>query len=194
MDLLKRSSPIFPGFSAKEMVLVNPFLRFTKTTDLLLKSPVLRARVLKRLLISGTVERLSRGFGEGCTFSTEWEKKAGLSKAPKTSHSLRRPIPWMPPDRGPGSQKGGFQKGWFWRIFPRNENRNEGTFACSPGTKTRTRLHSPTPPFYETALLSPLDLREFQPSGSYPRHRQNKTGTKVKVTQFVIRRSEEYKR
>ena len=35
------------------MVLVNPFLRFTKTTDFfLLKSPVLRARVLKRLLTS----------------------------------------------------------------------------------------------------------------------------------------------
>ena len=32
------------------MALVNPFLRFTKTTDFLLKSPVLRARVLKRLL------------------------------------------------------------------------------------------------------------------------------------------------
>ena len=28
----------------------------------------------------------------------------------------------------------------FWRIprmFPRNENRNEGTFGCSPGTKNR---------------------------------------------------------
>ena len=41
---------MFPGFSAKGMVLVNPFLRFTKTTDFLLKSPVLRARDLKRLL------------------------------------------------------------------------------------------------------------------------------------------------
>ena len=62
-------------------------------------------------------------------------------------------------------------KGWFWRMFPRNEirnegyirmfprneNRNEGTFACSPGTKTGTRAHSPKPPFYETALLSPSD-------------------------------------
>ena len=26
-------------------------------------------------------------------------------------------------------QKGGFPKGWFWRRFPRNERRNEGTFA-----------------------------------------------------------------
>ena len=25
--------------------------------------------------------------------------------------------------------KGWFPKGWFWRMFPRNENRNEGTFA-----------------------------------------------------------------
>ena len=38
-------------------------------------------------------------------------------------------------------------------MFPRNENRNEGTFACSPGTKTGTRAHSPKPPFYENALL-----------------------------------------
>ena len=67
--------------------------------------------------------------------------------------------------------KGGFPKGWFWRMFPRNGNWNEGTFgcspgteiqnedtfACSPGTKTGMRVHSPKPPFYETALLSPLD-------------------------------------
>ena len=89
---------------------------------------------------------------------------------------------------GPGHWeiKGRFPKGWFWRMFPRNENRNEGTFAkttlletallspndpfwcwqkggfqkggfggCSPGTKTGTRVRSPKPPFYETALLSP---------------------------------------
>ena len=72
-------------------------------------------------------------------------------------------------DRNPhlfgGCQKGGFPKGWFIRMFPRNENRNEGTFACSPGTKTGTRVRShvsperktsmarlPNPPFYETAL------------------------------------------
>ena len=73
--------------------------------------------------------------------------------------------------------KGWFPKGWFWRMFPRNENRNggtfgcspgtqnrnEGTFGCSPGTKTGTRAHSPKPPFYETALLSPGDR-----SGSPP--------------------------
>ena len=34
-------------------------------------------------------------------------------------------------------------------MFPRNENRKKGTFACSPGT----RAHSPKPPLYETALF-----------------------------------------
>ena len=57
-------------------------------------------------------------------------------------------------------------------MFPQNENRNEGTFgccpwtedrnegtfACSPGTNTGTRAHSPKPPFYETALLSPSEF------------------------------------
>ena len=57
-------------------------------------------------------------------------------------------------------------------MFPRNENRNEGTFGCPPERKTRTRVrsdvplerktetrvHSPKPPFYETALLSPGEL------------------------------------
>ena len=47
-------------------------------------------------------------------------------------------------------------------MFPQNENRNKGTFACSPGTKTGTRAHSPKPPFYETALLFPSEsLGEF---------------------------------
>ena len=70
-----------------------------------------------------------------------------------------------------GCQKGGFPKGGFGgcspgtkpergyiRMFPQNENRNQGTFACSPGTKTGTRARSPKPPFYETALLSPVSL------------------------------------
>ena len=39
-------------------------------------------------------------------------------------------------------------------MFPRNENRNEGTFACSPRTATGTRVHLPKPPFYETARLA----------------------------------------
>ena len=56
-------------------------------------------------------------------------------------------------------QKDGFPKLWFYGcsserkpnegVFgysPRNESRNEGTFACSPGMKTRTRVHSPKPP------------------------------------------------
>ena len=48
MDPLKRLV-VFPGFSVR-VVLVNPFLRFTKPTNFLLKSLVLRAGVLKRLL------------------------------------------------------------------------------------------------------------------------------------------------
>ena len=46
-------------------------------------------------------------------------------------------------------------------MFPRKENRNEGTFGirCSPGTRTGTRVHSPKPPFYKTALVSPGDIR-----------------------------------
>ena len=49
-----------------------------------------------------------------------------------------------------GCQKGGFPKEWFWRMFPgtktgtrvhsdvpQERNRNEGRFACSPGTKNR---------------------------------------------------------
>ena len=42
----------------------------------------------------------------------------------------------------------------------RTKTRNEGTFACSPRTKTGTRAHSPKPPFYETALLSPANQIE----------------------------------
>ena len=53
----------------------------------------------------------------------------------------------VPPEQKP-------ERGYI-RMFPWNENRNVGTFACSPGTKTGTRAHSPKPPFYETALLSP---------------------------------------
>ena len=61
--------------------------------------------------------------------------------------------------------KGWFPKGWFWRMFPRNENRNKGTFGCSPGmktgTKTGTRVRSHIPPkrkpdegtFAKTTLL-----------------------------------------
>ena len=41
---------------------------------------------------------------------------------------------------------------------PRYQNQNECTFRCSPVPKTGTRVHSPKPPFFETALLFPLDL------------------------------------
>ena len=62
------------------------------------------------------------------------------------------------PGKDPGLPKGWFSKGWFWRMFPRNENRNEGTFGfsrnenrnegtfgCSPRTKTGTRVRSHVP-------------------------------------------------
>ena len=73
-----------------------------------------------------------------------------------------------------GLTKGWFPKGWFWRMFPRNENRNEGTFAKT--TLLETALLSPNDPFWcwqkggfqkggfggcfprnETALLSPSE-------------------------------------
>ena len=38
-------------------------------------------------------------------------------------------------------------------MFPGTENWNEGTFGCSPVPKTGTTVHSPKPPFYETALF-----------------------------------------
>ena len=67
------------------------------------------------------------------------------------------------------------KKGGFGGYSPETKNRNKGTFACSPGMKTGTRVrshvpperktgtraHSPKPPFYETALLFPLDFRLF---------------------------------
>ena len=56
---------------------------------------------------------------------------------------------WKPWFTIGGSQKGGFQKDSSWQMFLQNENRNEGTFGCSPGT-TRVRSHvppdTPTPP------------------------------------------------
>ena len=45
-----------------------------------------------------------------------------------------------------GFAKGWFPKGWFWRMFPRNENRNEGTFAKT--TLLETTLLSPNDPFW----------------------------------------------
>ena len=45
-----------------------------------------------------------------------------------------------------GFAKGWFPKGWFWRMFPRNENRNESTFATT--TLLETALLSPNDPFW----------------------------------------------
>ena len=42
-------------------------------------------------------------------------------------------------------QKGGFQKGWFWRMFPGTKKRIEGTFGCSLVPKTGTRVHADVP-------------------------------------------------
>ena len=42
----------------------------------------------------------------------------------------------------------------YIRMFP---SAKKGTFECSPVPKTGTRAQSPKPPFYETALLFPLD-------------------------------------
>ena len=47
--------------------------------------------------------------------------------------------------KGQGNLKGWFPKGWFWRMFPRNENRNEGTFAKT--TLLETALLSLNDPF-----------------------------------------------
>ena len=58
----------------------------------------------------------------------------------------------VPPERKP-------ERGYIRNDSPeRKPDRNEGTFGCSPGTKTGTRLHSPKPPFHEIALLSPGDF------------------------------------
>ena len=71
-----------------------------------------------------------------------------------------------------GSQKGGFQKGGFG--------------GCSPGTKTGTRVRSPKPPFYETALLSPSEpfwcsqKGGFQKGGFGGCSPGTKTGTRVR--------------
>ena len=67
-----------------------------------------------------------------------------------------------------GCQKGGFPKGWFWRTFPRNENRNEGAFGCSPGTKTGTRVHSDVP------------RSENRNEGTVACSARTKTGTRVR--------------
>ena len=75
------------------------------------------------------------------------------SGAAKRVVSKRVVLADVPPERKP-------ERGYI-RIFPRNENRKEGTFACSPGTETGTRVRSPKPPFCETAFCLPGDYRFF---------------------------------
>ena len=52
MDLLNVLLLIFPGFSVQGVVIANPLVRFTETTDFLLKSSALKAGVLKLLLMT----------------------------------------------------------------------------------------------------------------------------------------------
>ena len=63
--------------------------------------------------------------------------------------------------------KGWFPKGWFWWMFPRNENRNEGMFALSPGTKTSTRVHSHVPPERKPERGHICQHRPFRKPPSY---------------------------
>ena len=85
-----------------------------------------------------------------------------MSGVDKRVVSKRVVLADVPPERKPEQE--------YIRMFPRSENRNEGTFGCSPGNenrnegtfahflrtmKTGTRVRSPKPPFYKTALLSP---------------------------------------
>ena len=100
---------------------------------------------------------------------SQYRSDMGATKPPRGTKISQPFFGPSPRNCSRGFAKGWFPKGWFWRVFPQNENRNEGfpwnenrnegTFACSPGTKTGTRVRSPKPPFYETALLSPSDVR-----------------------------------
>ena len=55
---------------------------------------------------------------------------SAVESGPKSWCLLLFPgLPSVPKPLFGGSQKGGFQTGGFWRMFPQNENRNEGTFA-----------------------------------------------------------------
>ena len=79
-----------------------------------------------------------------------------------------------------GFTKGWFSKGRFSKCSPggpRNENRNEGTFGCSPGTKTGTRVRSHF-------------LPERRPEGGYIRH--NHPFTKLPFCLPVIDRCKEW--
>ena len=71
-----------------------------------------------------------------------------------------------------GFAKGWFPKGWFWRMFPRNENRNEGTFAKT--TLLETALLSPSDPFWCSQKGG------FQKGGFGGCSPGTKTGTRVR--------------
>ena len=71
-----------------------------------------------------------------------------------------------------GFAKGWFPKGWFWRMFPRNENRNEGTFAKT--TLLETALLSPNDPFWR------WQKGGFQKGGFGGCSPGTKTGTRVR--------------
>ena len=60
------------------------------------------------------------------------------SEAPRSAHGF--------PTYNRGFAKGWFPKGWFRRMFPWNENRNEGTFAKT--TLLETAPLSPNNPFW----------------------------------------------
>ena len=97
--------------------------------------------------ISQAKTEVALQFSECCAAEVALQHSLFCSVEPKRVVSKRAVLADVPPERKP-------ERGYV-RIFPRNENRNEGTFACSPGTKIGTRVHSPKPPFYKTALLSP---------------------------------------
>ena len=48
-------------------------------------------------------------------------------------------------------------EGGYIRMFPGTENRNEGTFGCCLVPKSGMRVHSPQPPFFETAICEYKD-------------------------------------
>ena len=71
-----------------------------------------------------------------------------------------------------GLTKGWFPKGWFWRMFPRNENRNKGTFAKA--TLLRNR------PFISQWAFLVLTKGGFQKGGFGGCSPGTKTGTRVR--------------
>ena len=123
----------------------------------------LRGRLATQRSKKGSEKGSGRGSGEG--FS-EGFREVGFQKVPKRPLGEYAPLSGV--DKRVVSKKVVLadvlperkQERGYIRMLPRNENRNEVTFACSPGTKNGTRVRSPKPPFYETALcLLSNDLR-----------------------------------